>query len=165
MPDKSFRAFLGAGWGTKDHRKLLNLDAEEQHPIRAVKGLRGILDSLGKTAKENQSDIALARARLDALVALPEGATTNDAELSDIRVNNGGRVFPTAGEAVRSQAASLQDMIANPAEFVPADKNSKVFVREEGKYIYSDGSFREGSNYTTIYFRAVEPFSCYITGS
>lgn len=165
MEDKSFSVVLGAEWGTKDHRKLLNSDAADLHPIKSVKGLRGELDGLEKAAKENQRILTLQQARIDTFVALPEGATTNDAELADIRVNNGGRVFPTAGEAVRAQAVGLRDMIANPAEFVPVDKNSKVFAREEGKYIYSDGSFREQSNYTTLYLTAVEPFACYITGT
>lgn len=165
MEDKSFSAVLGGSWGTKDHRKLLHLDSEDQHPIKAIKGLRSELDSLEKAAKEIQRILTIERARIDTLLALPEGSTTNDAELADIRVNNGGRVFPSAGEAVRSQAAALRDMIANSGEFVPVDKNSKVFTREEGKYIYSDGSFKEQSNYTTLYLTAVEPFTCYITGT
>lgn len=163
--DKSFSAVMGASYGTKDHRKLQNLDAEGQHPIKAIKGLRGELDDLRKVTKENQRSIALDRARIDTFTALPEGATTNDAELADVRISNGGGVFSSAGKAVRTQVGDLRNMIANPSEFVPVDKNSKVFTREEGKYIYSDGSFKEQDGYTTLYLTAAESFACYITGS
>ena len=164
MEDKSFSAVLGGSWGTKDHRKLLHRDSDDQHPIKAVKGLRGELDSLGKAATENQRNIALARARLDALMAMPEGATTNDAELADIRVSNGGRVFSSAGEAVRTQVGDLRDMMARPAEFVPVDKGSKLFRRLDNQYIDADGKIVAQNGYTTIYLKASEPFSCYISG-
>lgn len=164
MEEKSFSAVMGASYGTKDHRKLQNLDAEGQHPIKAIKGLRGELDDLRTVTKENQRSIALDRARIDTFTALPEGATTNDAELADIRISNGGGVFSSAGKAVRTQVGDLRNMIANPSEFVPVDKNSKVFTRVEGKYIYSDGSFRESNSHTTLYLTAAESFTCYITG-
>lgn len=164
MEEKSFSAVMGASYGTKDHRKLLNLDAENQHPIRSVKGLRMELDSLQQATKENQRNIALDRARIDTFTALPGGATTNDAELADIRVDGGGRVFSSAGASVRTQVREIRDMIASPDEFVPVDKGSKLFRRLENQYVDADGKLVEQSGYTTLYLKAAEPFSCYITG-
>ena len=164
MPDKTFSAVMGASWGTKDHKKLANLDAEGQHPIKAVKGLSLELDDIRKLERENQQNIALDRARIDVLTALPEGATTNDAELADIRVDGGGRVFSSAGSAVRTQVRDLRDMMARPGEFVPLDKHSRLFTRVDNKYVTGDGKVDNQTGYTTLYFRAVEPFSCYITG-
>lgn len=103
MEEKSFSAVMGASYGTKDHRKLLNLDAENQHPIKSVKGLRRELDDLDNAVKENQRYIALERARIDTFTALPEGATTNDAELADIRVGADGVTYDSAGLAIRTQ--------------------------------------------------------------
>lgn len=38
--------YQGGGGGTNDHTKLLNRDADDQHPIKAITGLQSKLDTI-----------------------------------------------------------------------------------------------------------------------
>lgn len=70
----------------------------------------GIYDDMG----ELQGEIAAANARIDNIIALPDGATTADAELVDIRIGSyfaGYKTYPSAGDAVRDQIDDLNDAV------------------------------------------------------
>lgn len=62
-------------------------------------------------ADKLERELAVERARINAMAKLPEGSTTGDAELQDIRVGYDGTVYDTAGEAVREQAEQLHEMV------------------------------------------------------
>lgn len=60
---------------------------------------------------ERQTEIAVERARIDAFTALPEGSTTGDAALEDIKIKADGTTADTAGNAVREQINTLDTKI------------------------------------------------------
>lgn len=62
--------------------------------------VRGIMNEY--SAEWNRA-LSVERARIDLLATIPEGSTSGDAELMDIRVGEDGTTYPNAGTAVREQ--------------------------------------------------------------
>lgn len=85
------------------------------------------IDSINAEIEQNKTDISNVKAniqnlqnqdnvlssRIDNLSTLPEGSTTADAELADIRVGADGTAYPNAGEAVREQVSELKSDLSN----------------------------------------------------
>ena len=65
-----------------------------------------------KTITDNlQTQIEVESVRIDNIIALPDGATTADAELVDIRIGEDGKNYSSAGTAVRVQIERVNDNV------------------------------------------------------
>ena len=82
---------------------------------------------------ELNQNLGVERARIDSLTKLPEGSTTGDAELQDIRVKADGTTATSAGNAVREQVSDLKNDISNLQDLGLIIKNGVVYDRWEEK--------------------------------
>ena len=68
--------------------------------------------------KADKTEVEVERKRIDNLIALPEGATTNDARLEDIKIGADGIIYDSPGNAVRKIGVDLnQNIIPLQNEF------------------------------------------------
>lgn len=80
-----------------------NIDMENGKNVEEiVDNLIADVDIAKIKIENNTSAITLNTSRLDNLTKLPEGSTTGDAELIDIRTGYDGTEYSNAGDAVRS---------------------------------------------------------------
>ena len=90
---------------------------------------------------QNQDNVL--SSRIDNIAKLPEGSTTADAELADIRVGADGTTYTNAGTAVRTQVSELkQDLGSIAKRHINILENLQFF---SGEY-YGYGSHNVSTN-------------------
>ena len=120
-----------------DGKKIMFIDSTDNS------GGTILFEKMRKQIADNATD-PVARAQIANLAKLPAGSTTGDAELADIRVGANGKVYGTAGEAVRGQlqenkeqtdeaVASLKEDISNfVALGLYVDDNGDICQKHSG---------------------------------
>ena len=125
------------------------------------KSMLNLSSSLETEKRERTEAENLLSARMDTFVKLAEGSTTGDAELQDIRVGSDGRIYNTAGEAVREQVGELKGDLSEL--YNVSDKGNFYDVNKAlvgYDIVSSNGNIIEDSRYVTsdkIYMDFTKP--------
>ena len=97
---------------------------------------------LDETNTQLSAAIEVEKARVDNILALPEGSSTGDAELLDIRIGVNGRTYDTAGNAVREQVGALQAELEGSVNGLNSDRLS--INNPQSLFPFLPEQFKEG---------------------
>lgn len=141
-----------------------NLETETQNRENADTALGARIDQTDANLATESTNRALAdaslAARIDNIASLPEGSTSGDAELIDIRVGANGITYLSAGDAVRGQVSDITHVLdLNIFEDITADG-----TLTEDSNIDSNGDIITMANYTTAAFDVTQGNAYIITG-
>ena len=92
--------------------------------------------SINNEANARQTADNALTARMNTFTSLPEGSTTGDAELQDIRVAYDGTTYETAGAAVRGQVTALNTKIDNATSELKNDLGNLRFSITENNLLH-----------------------------
>lgn len=134
----------------------------EAQQIVAGKADKTYVDS-NLATKADKSELAVERARIDSLSTLPEGSTTGDAELIDIRIGADGVTYPNAGEAVRTQILNEKNSRETAVSELKGDLdnlrtelgNEIILTWIDGKFINQNGNVSSDVGYACTGFAEI----------
>lgn len=112
--------------------------------------------NLSDQVETNTQDIETTNLRIDSIIALPDGSTTADAELVDIRIGADGTVYPSAGDAVRGQISGITNSLETDVDLVGVCTN--VWINR-----YSHAETSSNNYLTSDYIKVKKGKTYYLT--
>lgn len=112
---------------------------------------------------EQNNKITVLENRMNTFASLPEGSTSSDAELTDIRVPangfNDNKPYTTAGNAVRGQVGSLKKDLDNLADISVNDLLNGITYENKifGSDSYLDTAMVENNNFLCTPILSITP--------
>lgn len=102
-----------------------------------------------------QNQINIEKARIDNITNLPEGSTSGDAELIDMRVDIKGNIHQNAGDSLRSQINGLNNKINNNISLSNNLLNIETSKNNIG-LVSATGEETDNSNYWVTDFIGID---------
>lgn len=93
-----------------------------------------------------ENEIAVEKARIDNITNLPEGSTSGDAELQDLRVGIDGTIYSNAGTSVRKQISKIEEGFIQslcPVD-IQIENLSTALLSDNGVWV-SDKEYKKGT--------------------
>ena len=137
---------------TEEHDINDSLEAEAATRLENDNALSQRITTNSNNIATNTDNIATQTARIDNIIALPDGSTTADAELVDIRIGEDGVTYSSAGDAVRSQFGNINERVDIDEDIMICTPYTTPFNINDGGIGSTGGNSTNAARCRTGYF-------------
>nr|DAI19075.1 MAG TPA: Baseplate component [Caudoviricetes sp.] len=96
--------------------------------------------------KATKEELAVERGRINSIIALPDGSTTNDARLEDIKIGTDGTEYDSPGNAVRKQFEILEESYNSIVSEMNLFNCNDLRIKKD-KFFTASGVISDGQGY------------------